>query len=235
MVQNGKVKIYLADIRPLFDETMQKKALAQLDEVRRQKALSCRQTKQRAASLTAGLLTEEAKRRNGFDGCPVCYTKNGQPYLFIQDGRRAFLSLSHSGDYAVCAFSDCPVGVDLQQRTKIRRSVLQKFYLQEQLEAWKKQFDKKEELFLSEAETERFLREWTVKESYLKYKGVGLFKDLDSFSVIDSGEDRFIKGVISKRVFDNYYLSVFSKHERDMIEIKVDSTDYKDFVERYKQ
>ena len=34
MVQNGKVKIYLADIRPLFDETMQKKALAQLDEVR---------------------------------------------------------------------------------------------------------------------------------------------------------------------------------------------------------
>ena len=127
MVQNGKVKIYLADIRPLFDETMQKKALAQLDEVRRQKALSCRQTKQRAASLTAGLLAEEAKRRNGFDGCPVCYTKNGQPYLFIQDGRRAFLSLSHSGDYAVCAFSDCPVGVDLQQRTKIRRSVLQKF------------------------------------------------------------------------------------------------------------
>ena len=75
MVQNGKVKIYLADIRPLFDETMQKKALAQLDEVRRQKALSCRQTKQRAASLTAGLLAEEAKRRNGFDGCPVCYTK----------------------------------------------------------------------------------------------------------------------------------------------------------------
>ena len=53
MVQNGKVNIYLADIRPLFDETMQKKALAQLDEVRRQKALSCRQTKQRAASLTA--------------------------------------------------------------------------------------------------------------------------------------------------------------------------------------
>ena len=40
MVQNGKVKIYLADIRPLFDETMQKKALAQLDEIRRQKALS---------------------------------------------------------------------------------------------------------------------------------------------------------------------------------------------------
>ena len=73
MVQNGKVKIYLADIRPLFDETMQKKALAQLDEVRRQKALSCRQTKQRAASLTAGLLAEEAKRRNGFDG--VLYQK----------------------------------------------------------------------------------------------------------------------------------------------------------------
>lgn len=86
MVQNGKVKIYLADIRPLFDETMQKKALAQLDEVRRQKALSCRQTKQRAASLTAGLLAEEAKRRNGFDGCPVCYTKTGSRIFLYRMG-----------------------------------------------------------------------------------------------------------------------------------------------------
>ena len=83
----------------------------------------------------------------------------------------------------MCAFSDCPVGVDLQQRTKIRRSVLQKFYLQEQLEAWKKQFDKKEELFLSEAETERFLREWTVKESYVKLTGTGLSRDLRALMV----------------------------------------------------
>lgn len=90
MVQNGKVKIYLADIRPLFDETMQKKALAQLDEVRRQKALSCRQTKQRAASLTAGLLAEEAKRRNGFDGCPVCYTKNGSRIFLYRMGDGIF-------------------------------------------------------------------------------------------------------------------------------------------------
>ena len=82
MVQNGKVKIYLADIRPLFDETMQKKALAQLDEVRRQKALSCRQTKQRAASLTAGLLAEEAKRRNGFDGCPVSFYTGWETGIF---------------------------------------------------------------------------------------------------------------------------------------------------------
>ena len=65
----------------------------------------------------------------------------------------------------------------------LHRSVLQKFYLQEQLEAWKKQFDKEEELFLSEAETERFLREWTVKESYVKLTGTGLSRDLRALMV----------------------------------------------------
>ena len=83
----------------------------------------------------------------------------------------------------MCAFSDCPVGVDLQQRTKIRRSVLQKFYLQKQLEAWTKQFGRKEDLFLSEAETEQFLREWTVKESYVKLTGTGISRDLRALRV----------------------------------------------------
>ena len=86
MVQNGKVKIYLADIRPLFDETMQKKALAQLDEVRRQKALSCRQTKQRAASLTAGLLAEEAKRRTDLTAVRCVIPKTGSRIFLYRMG-----------------------------------------------------------------------------------------------------------------------------------------------------
>lgn len=186
MSQNGKLKIYLADIRPLFDEALQEKALAQLDEVRRQKALSCRHPKQRAASLTAGLLAEEAKRRNGFDGCPVRYAQSGQPYLFPKNGRQAFLSLSHSGDYAVCAFSDCPVGVDIQKKTKVRRNVLQKFYSQDYVPAAEYRnacSDSGENRFLSEAETEFFLREWTIKESYVKLTGTGLLKELSALKV----------------------------------------------------
>ncbi len=138
-------------------------------------------------------------------------------------------NISHSGIWVVIAISSYEIGVDVEEIINQREilSNLEPLFSKREIEYL--------QLKSSQNTMERFTQFWTVKESYLKYKGVGLFKDLDSFSVIDSGEDRFIKGVISKRVFDNYYLSVFSKHERDMIEIKVDSTDYKDFVERYKQ
>ena len=138
-------------------------------------------------------------------------------------------NISHSGIWVVIAISSYEIGVDIEEISN-RREILSNLELL---------FSKREIEYLrlksKQNMMERFAQFWTVKESYLKHKGVGLFRELDSFSVIDSGEDRFIKGVISKRVFDNYYLSVFSEHERDIIEIRVDSADYKDFVERYKQ
>lgn len=138
-------------------------------------------------------------------------------------------NISHSGIWVVIAISSYEIGVDIEEISKQREilSNLELLFSNREIEYLR--------LKSNQNMMERFAQFWTVKESYLKHKGVGLFRELDSFSVIDSGEDRFIKGVISKRVFDNYYLSVFSEHERDIIEIRVDSADYKDFVERYKQ
>ena len=99
-----QVIVYVADIRPLYEEALLKKAYKLADEARRQKADMYIGKERRAACLAAGLLADEAKRRCGYGDCPVRFTQQGQPYLEIPEGRKkAWISISHSGDYAACA------------------------------------------------------------------------------------------------------------------------------------
>jgi len=75
-----------------------------------------------------------------------------------------FFSLSHSGDYAVCAVSDSPVGIDAEHGVRCRAAVVQRF------------FTAAENRFIDEASDKdhEFGRIWTAKEAALKYIGQGL-------------------------------------------------------------
>lgn len=60
----------------------------------------------------------------------LCRTAEGKPYLTDGDGSPAKLklSLSHSGEWAACALSDAPIGVDLERIRPVSPS-LWKHYL----------------------------------------------------------------------------------------------------------
>lgn len=94
----------------------------------------------------------------------------GKPYV---KGRENFhYNLSHSGRYVVIAWGDVPVGVDVQkhENTLDRRAVAEQSFAPD------------ERIYAGES-AERFFEVWTGKESYLKYTGEGLRRDMRSFSM----------------------------------------------------
>ena len=85
---------------------------------------------------------------------PTIYKdEKGKPYL-----DKDYISISHSGEYVVVAISDFNIGVDIQ-KIEYREKVVS--------------------LFSEEVTDEKmFTRLWTLKESYGKYLGIGLNKEV---------------------------------------------------------
>jgi 4'-phosphopantetheinyl transferase len=88
---------------------------------------------------------------------------------------RVNFNVSHSGQWIVCAFSDCPVGVDVQRIRPIDCDIARRIYSKEE---YQKLQSKSREEKLS-----YFYELWTFKESYIKAVGMGLSIPLNSFTV----------------------------------------------------
>lgn len=169
----GRIRLYLADIRPLYDPVLARRVYGRLDDARQRKADLCRKPAARAASLAAGFLARYALEENGYGGYPIRYEAGGRPVVQA-GGREIFLSLSHSGDYAACALSGRPVGVDLQKRQPVRAGVLRHFYPPKRAALFLERYEAGASGVLEGEALDRFLREWTVKESYMKMTGQGM-------------------------------------------------------------
>lgn len=94
-------------------------------------------------------------------------------------------SLSHAGDWAVCAVSDGPVGVDLERERILRRPVERKLMAREQ-EALRQ--------LPPEGREAGFFDLWVLKEAALKYTGLGL-AGLSQVEVSRSPARVFLPGV----------------------------------------
>ena len=95
-------------------------------------------------------------------------TQNGKPYI---EGNPLFFSVSHSGDTAVIAISDKPVGVDLEVvRERKYESVLSRFTPRERAEI---------------CSFSDFLKHWVVREAYIKLHGDTLAEMLNSLEYTD--------------------------------------------------
>lgn len=96
----------------------------------------------------------------------------GKPYL-VSD-IPIYYNLSHSGEWAVCAFHNKNIGIDVEQIQDIDFNIANRFFASSESESLllKTGIQKKK----------HFFDLWTLKESYIKYKGKGLSIPLDSFS-----------------------------------------------------
>ncbi len=106
---------------------------------------------------------------------PVSYKRNphGKPYLTDYP---LHISISHSGDYAVCAVSDTEVGIDIQKIRKADFRIAKRYFTSEECE------------YIGN-DNLRFFELWAKKESYLKAIGTGLTVPLNSFSTLGNGSN----------------------------------------------
>lgn len=84
---------------------------------------------------------------------------SGKPYM---DG--CHISISHTRALAFAAFSDQPVGLDVEQPRRVNQALLRRCLAPEELQI----------CLQSSQPRLTFLRFWTLKEAYAKYTGEGI-------------------------------------------------------------
>ena len=102
----------------------------------------------------------------------VSYTENGKPYFKDSD---IHFNYSHSKNYIVVAISTTSLGVDIEERIVT---------------------DSVSDLYLGSTRGRDKLKNWVLKESYVKLEGSGLkiFRDVDvnkitsNYKLIDGGD-----------------------------------------------
>ncbi len=121
-------------------------------------------------------------------------TEKGKPYAV---GLPVYLSISHSGDWVVCAVNETVIGVDIEQIRPIDPKILHRTCSEE---------EQKYIGDISYIENQvRFFEIWTKKEAYLKSIGIGISADLKKYNMLA------LNGFVRSEVFDeNYYVSIYS-------------------------
>ena len=101
----------------------------------------------------------------GLDGAQMEIVRNahGKPYL--PDNPQIGFNISHSGEYAACAFAEIPIGIDIQQHRRVAWERMAERY-----------FSVTDQERLAEAKDAEtlFFQIWTEEESYGKWRGTGL-------------------------------------------------------------
>lgn len=177
-----RASVYAVNVRALSDGELYARAYAASFPARRAKADRLLGEGDKRLALGAGLLLCRALTGAGVTEAPeIAFGEYGKPYL--KNGGKHF-SISHSGDWAVCAVSDAELGCDVERLRPIGMDVTRRFAPDER------------ERILAEPDETRlglFFRCWTLKESFMKATGLGIRAETDAFSVAAADETGVIR------------------------------------------
>ena len=110
----------------------------------------------------------------------ICAHPSGQPYI---EGSNMHISISHSGEYAVCALSENPVGIDIEKIREVNERLIDRVCTAREREYV--------------TSNERFFEVWTAKEAAYKKQGTG---DLRGINTLELEKTHFLE--------DGYLLTI---------------------------
>lgn len=136
---------------------------------------------------------------------PIFKTKKyGKSY--ISNYPDIHFNLSHSGKYVACAIADTPIGVDIEYNDcEIDLNIAKHYFFNSEYKR----------IIEAETPSNEFFKYWVLKESYMKYTGLGFHLSLDSFEIIMENDDIKLKDDKNNIKFnlfdvDNYKLAFAS-------------------------
>ena len=169
------MKLYKIRISEI-EKTSFEKWFSEMTEERKAEVLRLKAAEKQAQKIAAHHLCRSSISE--FCGIPetdiiLARTEYGKPYA---EGLPVHFSVSHSGDYAVCAVSENEIGIDIEKIRKINPNLSTRFASENETE------------YISSHENGLF-EIWTLKEAYFKCIGTGLGPDIKSvsFSIQPSG------------------------------------------------
>ena len=142
--------------------------------------------------------------------------KYGKAY--ISNYENIYFNLSHSGKIVLCAISDREVGADVEYiDPEIDLDIAKNYFYNEEYTSIMKSYNPSEEFF----------KYWVLKESYMKYTGLGMNLELDSFEIIieDTIRLKNDKKNLKFNLFNikNYNIGIAGHYDvSELIEVNVD-------------
>lgn len=199
------IKVFFADVSEL--NLADGKLLNSIAPQRRDMINQISNPKQKALSAGASLILTSALAEFGINASMenIAYNQHGKPYL--KDHPDVHFSLSHSVNIAMCAVSDTTVGCDVQYVKNITARVAKRFFTPNEQSKIANATDAQDE----------FTRIWVLKESYVKYLGLGISAcPLTSFDI-----DEIASTVIlTEHSFADYRAAVCSDQAVDISDIQ---------------
>ncbi|MBQ7922906.1 MAG: 4'-phosphopantetheinyl transferase superfamily protein [Clostridia bacterium] len=122
------------------------------------------------------LLHKALFRYTGIDNWKIGTEPLGKPFAIppVSSAPDVHFSLSHSGTFWIIALDDHPLGLDIQQhKGPCTLSLAKRYFHPEEIAFWQKNGEK----------SDVFYDIWCAKESYVKYTGEGITRNLAGFSV----------------------------------------------------
>lgn len=181
-------KLFFGNVEPYYDEKNFEDGYKKVCTYRKNKIDALKIQEEKARSLTAGLLFEEACKTFGLEMLLVKLNddEHGKPFFDCPDdlfpgGKPMYFNISHSKNYVMVGISDGPIGVDIQYMEPLKSDIASRFFHPDEQDLYMKASD--------EEYLETFFRIWCLKESYVKFLGTGLSEGLETFSVINHMQD----------------------------------------------
>ena len=133
--------------------------------------------KDKKLSAGAFLLLKKLLEEQGIINFELKIEKYEKPY--VSNYKDIYFNFSHSGKMVLCAISDREIGVDIEiNDPTIDLTIAKNYFYNSEYET----------IMNSDTPSDEFFKYWVLKESYMKYTGLGMNLSLDSFEIIMEDE-----------------------------------------------